>query len=342
YIPFRSYTVCGYLINTMNLYSFLTFTGATITMPAENQSSSSGFILQGFSDYPDIQIPLFCLFLLIYILTLQANVLILIVIYQTSLLHTPMYFFLCNLAFIDLCTSSVSQPKLLSILLRGDNTISFVGCMTQLHFFLSLACSEFLSLTVMAFDRYVAICNPLRYLTVMNRNFCVLLAITCWTFKPMSHTVLISHLPFCRSRRIDHFFCDLSILLKLSCANTFFIEMLIYVFGSLVALPAFALTVASYTYIISTILKIHSATGRKKAFSTCTSHLTVVSLFYGTTIITYMRPTSQYSSTLSKPFSFLYTALIPLINPFIYTLRNKDIKQQISNKIELKRNHLQI
>ncbi|KAE8587925.1 hypothetical protein XENTR_v10022195 [Xenopus tropicalis] len=308
-------------------------------MPAENQSSSSGFILQGFSDYPDIQIPLFCLFLLIYILTLQANVLILIVIYQTSLLHTPMYFFLCNLAFIDLCTSSVSQPKLLSILLRGDNTISFVGCMTQLHFFLSLACSEFLSLTVMAFDRYVAICNPLRYLTVMNRNFCVLLAITCWTFSfsaPLSHTVLISHLPFCRSQAIDHFFCDPSILLNLSCASTFFIEMLTYVLDSIVGLPAFALTVASYTYIISTIIKIHSATGRKKAFSTCTSHLTVVILFYGTTLITYMMPISQYSSTTSKPFSFLYTALIPLINPFIYTLRNKDIKQHIL--IETNRN----
>ncbi|KAE8587922.1 hypothetical protein XENTR_v10022192 [Xenopus tropicalis] len=314
-------------------------------MPAENQSSSSGFILQGFSDYPDIQIPLFCLFLLIYLLTLQGNVLILIVIYQTSLLHTPMYFFLCNLAFIDLCASSVSQPKLLSIFLRRDNTISFGGCMTQLYFFIALTCAEFISLTVMAYDRYVAICNPLRYLVVMNRRVCVMLVIACWMFsfaEPMLHTVLISHLPFCRSRTIDQFFCDLSILLKLSCASTVFIEMMTYVLGSLVGLPAFVLIVASYTYIIATILKIHSATGRKKAFSTCTSHLTVVILFYGSTLITYMRPTSQYSSTLSKPFSFLYTALIPLINPFIYTLRNKDIKQQISNKIEFIRSNLQI
>ncbi|KAE8587914.1 hypothetical protein XENTR_v10022184 [Xenopus tropicalis] len=311
-------------------------------MPAENQSSSSGFILQGFSDYPDIQIPLFCLFLLIYLLTLQGNILILIVIYQTSLLSFPMYFFLCNLAFLDLCASSVSQPKLLSMLLRGDNTISFGGCMTQLHFFLSLTCAEFVSLTVMAYDRYVAICNPLRYLIVMNRRVCVILVITCWMFslaEPMSHTVLISHLPFCRSQAIDHFFCDPSILLTLSCANTFSIQLLTYVLGSLVGLPAFALTVASYTYIISTIIKIHSATGRKKAFSTCTSHLTVVSLFYGATLITYMRPTSQYSSTLSKPFSLLYTALIPLINPFIYTFRNKDFKQQISNKTKIKRSH---
>ncbi|KAE8587920.1 hypothetical protein XENTR_v10022190 [Xenopus tropicalis] len=308
-----------------------------------NQSSSSGFILQGFSDYPDIQIPLFCLFLLIYLLTLPANVLILIVIYQTSLFYIPMYFFLCNLAFIDLCASSVSQPKLLSILLRRDNTISFGGCITQLYCFIALTCAEFVSLTVMAYDRYVAICNPLRYLIVMNRRVCVMLVIACWMFsfaEPMSHTVLISHLPFCRSRTIDHFFCDPSILLTLSCASSFPIDMMTYVLGSLVALPAFALTVASYTYIISTIIKIHSATGRKKAFSTCTSHLTVVSLFYGTTIITYVRPMSQYSSTLSKPFSFVYIALIPLINPFIYTLRNKDIKQHISNKTEIKRGHL--
>ncbi|KAE8587912.1 hypothetical protein XENTR_v10022182 [Xenopus tropicalis] len=314
-------------------------------MPDVNQSSSSGFILQGFSDYPDIQIPLFCLFLLIYLLTLQGNVLILIVIYQTSLLHIPMYFFLCNLAFIDMFSSSVSQPKLLSMLLGRDNTISFGGCMTQLHSFMSLTCVEFISLTVMAYDRYVAICNPLRYLIVMNKRVCVVLVIACWMFslaEPMLHTLFISHLPFCRSQAIDHFFCDPSILLTLSCANTFSVQLLTYVLCSLVALPAFALTVASYTYIISTILKIHSATGRKKAFSTCTSHLTVVSLFYGTIIITYMRPTSQYSSNLSKPFSFLYTALIPLINPFIYTLRNKDIKTHISNIIEFKRSRLQL
>ncbi|OCT68904.1 olfactory receptor 8U1 [Xenopus laevis] len=309
----------------------------------ENQNSS-GFIFQGFSDYPNMQIPLFCLFLLIYLLTLQGNVLILIVIYQTSSLHIPMYFFLCNLAFIDLCAASVSQPKLLSILLRGDNVISFGGCMIQMYCFITLTCAEFVSLTVMAYDRYVAICNPLSYLIVMNRRVCVMLLIICWILsfaEPMSHTLLISQLPFCRSRIIDHFFCDLSILLNLSCASTASIELLTYILGSLVGLPAFALIIASYTYIISTILKIHSATGRKKAFTTCTSHLTVVIVFYGTTLITYMQPTSQYSSTLSKPFSFLYTALVPLINPFIYTLRNKDIKQQISNQIHFKSGHWQ-
>ncbi|OCT68907.1 olfactory receptor 8U1 [Xenopus laevis] len=309
----------------------------------ENQNSS-GFILQGFSDYPDMQIPLFCLFLLIYLLTLQGNLLILIVIYQTSSLHIPMYFFLCNLAFIDLCASSVSQPKLLSILLRGDSVIYFGSCMIQMYCFITFTCAEFVSLTIMAYDRYVAICNPLRYLVVMNKRVCVILVIMCWIFsfaEPISHTLLISHLPFCKSRTIDHFFCDFSILLHLSCANTASIELLTYILGSLVGLPAFVLMVVSYTYIISTILKIHSATGRKKAFTTCTSHLTVVILFYGTILITYMRPTSQYSYTLSKPFSLVYTALVPLINPFIYTLRNKDIKQQISNKIHFKSCHYQ-
>ncbi|OCT68909.1 hypothetical protein XELAEV_18040217mg [Xenopus laevis] len=172
-----------------------------MTIPDKNQSSNSGFNLQGFSDYPELQIPLFCLFLLIYLLTLLANVLILIVIYQASLLHIPMYFFLCNLAFIDICTSSVSQPKLLSMLSSRDNTISFSACMTQLYFFLSLACSEFVSLTVMAYDRYVDIRNPLSYLTVMNRRVCVLLAITSRKFSfsaTLAHTLLISHLPFCR------------------------------------------------------------------------------------------------------------------------------------------------
>ncbi|OCT68898.1 hypothetical protein XELAEV_18040206mg [Xenopus laevis] len=302
-------------------------------MAYNNESSTDHFIFQGFSNDTMMRIPLFCLFLITYLLTLKANVLILIVIYRTSLWHTPMYFFLCNLAFIDIFTSSVYQPKLLKVLLRGDNTISFIGCIFQLHCFMSLVCTEFVSLTVMAYDRYVAICNPLRYLIVMNRGFCVILVISCWMVgftEPLSHTLLVSTLPFCGSRRLDHFFCDLIILLKLSCKDTFFIELLTYILCSVIGLPAFALNIASYIYIVATILKIHSATGRKKAFSTCTSHLTVVILFYGRLFITYMRPPSHYSSALSKPFSLLYTALTPLINPFIYTLRTKEMKQYVS------------
>ncbi|XP_031747581.1 olfactory receptor 6M1-like [Xenopus tropicalis] len=246
-----------------------------------------------------------------------------------------MYFFLCNLAFIDIFTSSVYHPKLLLGLLGGNNTISFIGCLFQLQCFMFLACTQFVSLTAMAYDRYVAICNPLRYLIVMNRRFCVILITACWIFgftEPLSHTLLISTLPFCSSRIIDHFFCDLTVLLKLSCKDTFYIELLTYISGALVGLPAFALIIASYTYIISTIIKIHSATGRKKAFSTCSFHLTVVIVFYGSILITYLRPPAQYSAILSKPSAFLYTALTPLSNPFIYALRTKEIKQYIFRK----------
>ncbi|OCT68899.1 olfactory receptor 5V1 [Xenopus laevis] len=304
-------------------------------MPDNNESSTDGFLLQGFSDYTELQIPLFCLFLMIYLLTLKANLLILIVSYKTSLIQTPMYFFLCNLAFIDIFSSSVYQPKLLLVLLRGDNTISFIGCIFQLHCFMSLACTEFVSLTVMAYDRYVAICNPLRYLIVMNRRFCVILVISCWMVgftEPLSHTLLVSTLPFCGSRALDHFFCDLIILLKLSCKDTFFIELLTYILGSIIGLPAFILIIGSYIYIVATILKIHSSSGRKKAFSTCTSHVTVVIVFYGSILITYMRPPSQYSTILSKPSAFLYTSITPLINPFIYTLRTKEMKQYVSRR----------
>ncbi|XP_041429867.1 olfactory receptor 6Y1-like [Xenopus laevis] len=298
-------------------------------MPDRNQTSTNGFILQGFSCYTQLWVPLFCLFLLVYLLTLQANVLISVVIYKTSLWHTPMYFFLCNLAFIDIFTTSIYQPKILSVLLTEDSTISFNACLFQLHCFISLICAEFVSLAVMAYDRYVAICNPLRYMTVLNRRVCVILVITCWIVaftEPLPRTMLISQLPFCRSLVIDHFFCDLTVLIKLSCRDTSLIELLTYISCSVIGLPAFVLIVSSYTCIIFTFLKIRSATGRKKAFSTCTSHLTVVILFCCSTLITYMIPSSQYSSTLSKPFSFLYTALTPLINPFIYSLRNKDIK----------------
>ncbi|KAG8449767.1 hypothetical protein GDO86_016427 [Hymenochirus boettgeri] len=301
-------------------------------MKTNNQNNSNGFVLLGFSEYPLLQIPLFCIFLLIYLLSLQGNFLILIVTYHASLLHIPMYFFLCNLSFIDILTSSISQPKLLCMLLIGPYTISFNECILQLYFFLSLVCAEFVLLTIMAYDRYVAICNPLRYLILMNRRVCVLLVITCWIFgfaEPLSYTLLTSKLQFCRSHTIDHYFCDPSILLKLSYTDTSFLEIMTFILGSLVGIPAFTIIVASYAYIISTVLNIPSSVGRKKAFSTCSSHLIVIILYYGGTLITYMRPSSQYATSLSKPFSILYTALIPSVNPFIYTLRNEDFKQYL-------------
>ncbi|XP_018086348.2 olfactory receptor 1019 [Xenopus laevis] len=184
----------------------------------------------------------------------------------------------------------------------------------------------------MAYDRYVAICKPLRYHFLMNNSFCALITSTCWVLgmvDPLPHTVLISHLSFCGSHVINHFFCDMSVVLKLSCEDTSFIESMTYLFGLLLELPVFLLLLISYCYIICAIFKIQSGKGRSKAFSTCSSHLTVVILFYGTVWIMYLRPLSQYSADHSKPFALLYTALIPLVNPCIYTLRNRDVRNSI-------------
>ncbi|KAM4690424.1 olfactory receptor 8D1-like [Rhinophrynus dorsalis] len=310
-------------------------------MTEKNQSKASEFILQSISDRPELQIPLFCLFLHIYLLTLLGNLLIVTMICLNPPLHNPMYFFLSNLSVIDLSYSSVTQPKLLSMLLIGNKTISFNSCMTQLYSFLFFTGAEFFLLSAMAYDRYVAICHPLRYPLLMNTRICILLATTSWgvgSLIPLSHTVFISQLPFCRSHLINHFYCDVSVLLKLSCVDTFFIEMKTYIIGSLVDLPAFVLIIISYVYIISSIMHIHSVKARSKTFSTCASHLTVVILFYGSVLITYMRPSSQYSSSQFKKISILYSALIPLVNPFIYTLRNKDIRKYLPCQKTIKMN----
>ncbi|XP_053330350.1 olfactory receptor 1019-like [Spea bombifrons] len=250
-----------------------------------------------------------------------------------------MYFFLCNFSFLDIFYSSVTQPLLLSLLLEGHGIISFSECITQLYIFMSLACTEFVSLTAMAYDRYVAICKPLHYPVLMNTKICLLLTTSCWLIgflDPLAHTVVISQLPFCRPRIINHFYCDLTVLLNLSCVDKLFIEIMTYVVGSVVALPAFMLTLSSYVFIISTILKINSASGRHKAFSTCGSHLTVVILFYSTVLVMHMRPSSQYLLNQDKLLSILYTAIIPMLNPLIYSLRNKDVKKSIQKIISYK------
>ncbi|XP_012824262.2 olfactory receptor 5V1-like [Xenopus tropicalis] len=301
-------------------------------MLKQNQTKMNEFILLGISDDAEQQIPLFFLFALIYIFTLLGNFVIITVIYLSPQLHNPMYFFLCNLSFIDLSSASITQPKLLSMLLLRENTISYGGCIAQLYSFMLFTGTEFFSLTAMAYDRYVAICKPLRYHILMNNTICVRITSTCWVLgmvDPLPHTVLISQLSFCGSHVINHFFCDMSVVLKLSCVDTSFIESMTYLFGLLVEFPVFLLLVISYCCILCAILKIHSAKDRSKAFSTCSSHLIVVILFYGTVWIMYLRPLSQYSADHSKPFSLLYTAIIPLVNPFIYTLRNRDVRNSI-------------
>ncbi|XP_029437220.1 olfactory receptor 5V1-like [Rhinatrema bivittatum] len=247
-------------------------------------------------------------------------------------LHTPMYFFLCNLSFLDISSTSVTLPKLLDIFLRKHQRISAVGCFTQMHLFLALASVEFFLLTAMAYDRYVAICHPLHYAVIINQRLCVLMGAGTWILgflDPVIHTVLISHLSYCLSNKINHFFCDLSALLTLSCSGTQAVEGMNYISAVFVGLPCFITTLTSYVCIISAILRISSTEGRHKAFSTCSSHLTVVILFYGTIMCLYIRPASMQSLDLNKLFALLYNVLIPMINPLIYSLKNREVKRAL-------------
>ncbi|XP_029437209.1 olfactory receptor 5V1-like [Rhinatrema bivittatum] len=298
----------------------------------ENLTTVTEFMILGFPQFSKLQIPLFLLFLLSYLLILMGNLTIIALTCLDPRLHTPMYFFLCNLSFIDISYTSVTLPKLLDILLRKNQNISLKGCLVQMYFFLGFACVEFIIISVMAYDRYVAICHPLRYTVIMNQRICMLMAIGAWMsgfLETVTHTVLVSRFSFCGSNEINHFFCDISALLKLSCTSTSTIDHITYIVGVFLGLPCFTATLISYIYIISAILRIRSAEGRRKAFSTCSSHLTVVILFYGTIMCLYMRPTSMQSLDLNKLFSLLYSVLIPMFNPVIYSLKNKEVKVSI-------------
>ncbi|XP_029441695.1 olfactory receptor 1019-like [Rhinatrema bivittatum] len=305
-------------------------------MAEENLTTATDFIILGFPEYPRLQIPFFLLFLMIYLIILMGNLTIIAVTYLDPHLHTPMYFFLCNLSFLDISSTSVTLPKLLDILLRKGQHISAVGCFTQMYFFISSLCVEHVLLTVMAYDRYVAICHPLRYAAIMNPKVCVLMVAGTWIFgflEILAHTVLISRFYFCGSNEINHFFCDLSALLKLSCTSTFTVESMIFIVGIFIAIPCLISTLTSYIYIISSILRIRSTEGRRKAFSTCSSHLTVVILFYGSVIGLYLRPSSMQSMNQNKIIAVLYNVLIPMFNPLIYSLNNKAVKEALGKDI---------
>ncbi|KAG8435669.1 hypothetical protein GDO86_013553 [Hymenochirus boettgeri] len=296
-------------------------------MVPEIQENVSEFIIQGLSDTPELQVPLFVLFLIIYLFIIIANLLIFFIILFSSDLHTPMYKFLQNLSIIDISSTSNVLPALLHLLITKQNKISYFGCLTQMYLYLSLTGNEYFLLTAMSYDRYVAICDPLHYINRMSEKHCAWLISTsyCVGFVgSVGHVVLISKLSYCNSHLIDHFFCDLIPLLKLSCSDTFNVEILTYVIGTLFTFNSFLLTLISYIYIISTILKIQSTHGRQKAFSTCASHLTYVIILYMTLICLYMRPTTTYSLDRDKLFSLLYIVLIPLLNPLIYTMKNKE------------------
>uniref|UniRef100_A0A452RI86 Olfactory receptor n=1 Tax=Ursus americanus TaxID=9643 RepID=A0A452RI86_URSAM len=298
-------------------------------MEEVNQTSSvSEFILLGFSSRPEDQKPLFILFLTMYLVTIVGNLLIILAIHSDPQLQTPMYFFLSFLSFTDICFTTTVIPRMLMNFL-SEKTISYAGCLTQMYFIYALANTDSCLLVVMAFDRYVAICDPFCYVTTMNHRRCVLLvAFSCSLphFHSLLHTLLLNHLTFCDSNVIHHFFCDINPLLKLSCSSTFVNEIMIMSEGSVVLVTPFLCITFSYMRIFITVLKIPSTAGKRKAFSTCGSHLTVVTLFYGSIFYVYLQPLSTYT-VRDRVATLAYTVLSSLLNPFIYSLRNKDMEK---------------
>ncbi|XP_044840951.1 olfactory receptor 1030-like [Mauremys mutica] len=291
--------------------------------------SITEFILLGFGNHPELQIFLFLLFLVIYVVTMAGNILIMVLVVTDQHLHTPMYFFLGNLSCLETCYTSTILPRMLASFLTGDRTISVTGCLIQLYFFGSLVDTECYLLAVMSYDRYLAICKPLHYGTRMNNRFCFQLAAGSWISAFLAVIIVIilmSQLIFCGPNEIDHFFCDLTPMIKLSCSDTHNMEFVTFWGSVLFTLPPFLLTMTSYVYIIIAILRIPSTTGRQKAFSICSSHLIVVTIFYGTLMIVYILPKTEKLRELNKVFSLCYTVLTPLLNPLIYSLRNKDVK----------------
>ncbi|XP_029435653.1 olfactory receptor 5V1-like [Rhinatrema bivittatum] len=305
----------------------------------ENHTDVTEFLILGFSEFPELQFPLFVLFSVLYLIAVLGNLLIICIICADRHLHIPMYFFLANLSVLDISSLTVTVPKLLTILLTGNKTISFSECIIQMYWFLTGLGIEFLLLTAMAYDRYVAICNPLRYTIVMNRKVCVLLAVISWLtgfLEVIPHAIVTSQLSFCESKTINHIFCDLTALIKLSCTETSVIEMMTFAEGVFTAFTPFLLTLTSYVFIISTILKIRSKEGKSKAFSTCSSHLTVIILLYGSIIGVYNQPRSVDSTHENKLITVIYIIIIPLLNPLIYSLRSKELKAALRKVIRRK------
>ncbi|XP_018427097.1 PREDICTED: olfactory receptor 1361-like [Nanorana parkeri] len=275
---------------------------------------------------------LFSTILVIYALTWTTNLLLLSSIKLSPQLHTPMYFLLGNLSVVDISFSTVTVPKLLSGILRGGTSISFLGCFLQMYFFVFLGVTEIFLLSVMAFDRYLAVCIPLRYTSLMNNKVVVILSSSCWvaaSLHSLLHTYVLSQLTYCEDRLIPHFFCDMTPLIKLSCSSTKSAELLIYTEGSIAIIIPFLFILISYVLIGWAIAKMKTSSSRSKAFSSCSSHLMVICLFYGTIIFIYFRPPSVYSSQYDRIVSVAYTIITPMLNAFIYSLRNQDVKQAL-------------
>uniref|UniRef100_A0A8D1UKX3 Olfactory receptor n=1 Tax=Sus scrofa TaxID=9823 RepID=A0A8D1UKX3_PIG len=303
----------------------------------KNQSMEIEFILLGLTDDPQLQIVTFLFLFFNYILSLIANLIILLLTLLDPHLKTPMYFFLRNFSFLEVSFTTVCIPRFLISILTGDKKISYNGCITQLFFFLLLGVTEFYLLAAMSYDRYVAICKPLHYPVIMNSRVCHQLVLSSWVagfliiFPPLA---LGLQLDFCASKIIDHFLCDSSPMLQLSCTDTSIIELLAFVLVLVTLVITLLLVVLSYTYIIKTILKFPSAQQRTKAFSTCSSHMVVVSITYGSCIFMYMKPSAKERVALTKGVALLNTSIAPLLNPFIYTLRNQQVKDALKDVLQ--------
>ncbi|XP_002709223.3 olfactory receptor 5AN6-like [Oryctolagus cuniculus] len=298
-----------------------------------NSTTVTKFILLGFSEFPRLTIVLFSVFLGIYLMTVSWNVSLITLIRMDSHLCTPMYFFLSNLSFLDICYVSTIAPKMLSDFLKKNKFISFMGCTVQCFFFSSLGLTECCLLAAMAYDRYAAICNPLLYTTIMSPTLCVQMVAGSWITGFLGSSIQLCallQLHFCGPNVINSFFCDLPKLIILSCSDIFFFQVLISVLTVIFGLVSVLVIMVSYGFIVATILKITSAEGRSKAFNTCASHLTAVTLFFGSGIFVYMFPNSSDSLRQNKLATVLYTIIIPLLNPLIYSLRNKAIKDALN------------
>ncbi|XP_033029739.1 olfactory receptor 10T2-like [Lacerta agilis] len=301
-----------------------------------NQTVVTEFILAGFSHFPDLQVPLFLVFSIMYLLTLMANIIIITTIRLDRSLHIPMYFFLCFLSFSEIGFTLVIIPNMLANLLREKTTISFIGCATQMCLFLGFGCTDCILLVVMAYDRYACICKPLHYQILMNQRLCTKLvacSIALSFIFSTSETIIIFTLPFCGPNKVKHFLCDMAPLLELACSRNYIGEIYIFVLCVLVVFCSFLFILLSYFLIVNTVLKIPTTAGKRKAFSTCASHLIVVVVHFGCSSIIYLRPKSRYTLDADSFLSVSYTMVTPLLNPLVYSLRNKDIQIALKKKL---------
>ncbi|ELV13061.1 olfactory receptor 7A10 [Tupaia chinensis] len=305
-------------------------------MEPRNETSILEFLLLGLSEEPELQPLIFGLFLSMYLITVIGNLLIILATISDSHLHTPMYFFLSNLSLVDICFTSTTVPKMLVNIQKQTKVITYVGCITQMYFFSFFIVLDDFLLTVMAYDRFVAICHPLNYTVIMNPHLCVLLALASWILTALQSLLQSSmalRLSFCEHTKIPHFFCELNLVVHLACSDPFLNDIVMYLGAILLGGGTLIGILYSYFKIVSSIRKISSAQGKYKAFSTCASHLSVVSLFYCTCLGVYLSAADNQNSHSSATASVMYTVVTPMLNPFIYSLRNKDIKRALGRLI---------